>query len=179
MLKYLLPPKPDLYKSLSLKFGDTKSRLLTFVFSALMHGYDFRVFSVLITLAFLTWIEMRLRKKLSVRLDACVTAWHCTYETGTGKSWPGELLASITRSNRQTEKRCCQKHSRTPYNSLSVNAINFAFSLLCIAHLAFLGSAFDGNERHATFEHVYEIWSFLNFYSLLLLVPTFVLYLLI
>ena len=129
-----------------------------------MHGYDFRVCSVLITLAFLTWIEMRLRKRLSVRLDACVAAWNCNYEPDEGRSRPNHR---------------CRKHRCTPYNSLLVNAINLAFSLLCIAHLAFLGSAFDGNESHATFEHVYEIWSFLNFYSIALFVPTFLLYLIV
>lgn len=149
-----------------------------------MHGYDFRVCSVLITLAFLTWIEMRLRKKLSIRLDGCVAAWSCTYESAKGgqQSWLRELFSELFASTStvdQRQNRRCRKHKRTPYNSLVVNAINLAFSLLCIAHLAFLGSAFDGQESHATFEHVYEIWSFLNFYSIVLFVPTFLLYLLI
>lgn len=149
-----------------------------------MHGYDVRVCSVLITLAFLTWAEMRLRKRLSVRLDACVEARNCSYELveGAGRGWLRELSASlwsvIIRRHHQANRRC-QKHNRTPYNSLMVNLINLVFSLLCIAHLAFLGSAFDGNEGHATFEHVYEIWSFLNFYSIALFVPTFLLYKLI
>ena len=146
-----------------------------------MHGYDFRVFSVLITLAFLTWVEMRLRKRLSIRLNACVEARTCSYETRQDEkvgSWLRELSASLWSTNHRPVHRC-KKHLRTPYNSLMVCLINLIFSLLCVAHLAFLGSAFDGNESNATFDHVYEIWSFLNFYSIVLFVPTFLLYKLI
>lgn len=144
-----------------------------------MHGYDFRIWSVLITLAFLTWIEMKLRKRLSIRLDSCIESRTCSYESlRKDQYWLVELFKSISTKNYSSNFKC-KKHNRTPFNSLKVNLINLSFSILCIIHLAFLGSAFDGNEDHATFEHVHEIWSFLNYYSLILFVPTFIIYKLI
>ena len=146
-----------------------------------MHGYDFRIWSVLITLAFLTWIEMRLRKRLSIKLNSCTEARACNYIVDSNNSnWLKELFKSITIQNYSSPNFKCKKHHlKTPFNSLKVNLINLFFSILCIVHLAFLGSAFDGDDNHATFEHVHEIWSFLNYYSLILVVPTFIVYKLI
>jgi hypothetical protein len=147
---------------------------LTFILSSAIHGCDFRVFSVLITLAFLTWVEMRLRKKLSIKLNACIDAKKCNYEMIKNSWWLSELLKSITSKN-YSSNYICKKHSKTPFNSLFVNLINLLFSLLSIAHLAFLGSPFDGKEN-SSFEHVHQIWSFLNYYSFILFVPTFLIY---
>jgi hypothetical protein len=61
--------------------------------------------------------------------------------------------------------KCRSGHLHTECNSFLVNFTNFIFTLIALLHLAFLGSAFDGNEANANLNYVIDIWSYLRFYS--------------
>lgn len=56
---------------------------------------------------------------------------------------------------------------------------NFLFSIVAMIHLSFLGSAFDGKEDSSDMKNVLIVWSSLAFYSPILALITFSLYLLI
>lgn len=143
----------------------------TFTLSAFMHGFNAQIWSVLISLAVLSWLELRIREKLASTFSACVRARRCKARLSDGRfkqhplqtHWP--RLRSAFGLRKDQTWRCSAAHRHTECNSWLVNCVNLCFSLLAVLHLAFLGSAFDGSEQSATAAHVYEIWSYLGFYS--------------
>ena len=51
--------------------------LLTFVVSSFLHGFNFQLTAVLLSLGFYAYAESRLRAKLAKWLDACVESRQC------------------------------------------------------------------------------------------------------
>ncbi|XP_058805464.1 protein-serine O-palmitoleoyltransferase porcupine [Phymastichus coffea] len=110
--------------------------ILTYAVSALLHGLNFQIAAVLLSLGFYTFIEYQLRNTLANVFDACITSKQCSLH------------------------KC--EHSRTLINCYWVILVNVAFSALAIFHLAYLGLPFDrstGQETGYCFEHTIEKWS--------------------
>lgn len=70
------------FKHLKLRFGSKISILLTYCVSSLLHGLNFQIWSVLLSLGCLTLIEFKLRQKLSVIYDACIASRKCAADCG-------------------------------------------------------------------------------------------------
>ncbi|XP_053526567.1 protein-serine O-palmitoleoyltransferase porcupine isoform X10 [Artibeus jamaicensis] len=98
----------------ALHLGTFSAVLVTYAASALLHGFSFHLAAVLLSLAFITYVEHVLRKRLARILSACVLS-----------------------------KRCPQDCSHQHRLGLGVRALNLLFGALAIFHLAYLGSLFD------------------------------------
>ncbi|XP_033219815.1 protein-serine O-palmitoleoyltransferase porcupine [Belonocnema kinseyi] len=121
------------------KFGGI---LLTYLASSLLHGLNFQLAAVLLSLGFYTYIEFEIRSVLSTVFDACITSKKCP------------------------DNKC--SHQRIAANCWWVTAVNLAFSALSIFHLAYLGLMFDTSELQETgysYLHTIEKWSQLGFAS--------------
>jgi len=122
--------------------GKTKAGLITFLVSAMLHGLNFRLSAVLLSLAVYCYIEHSFRQMLADFLGCCVQARPCI--------------------------RCDHKYR----NQLPVQFINFGFHLLAIFNLAYLGVLLDnGDEPSRTEDGVtgigqqLERWSQFNYSS--------------
>lgn len=120
------------------------SILVTYLISSMLHGLKFHIWSVLLSLGYLTWVEHSLRCKLAAKLNACILARECKYSKG---------------------HKCLKGHSRTKYNSALVWLINLLFTFLAVIHLAYLGFIFVGNTDEATYSEALELWSHLYYYG--------------
>jgi len=93
-----------------LQFGTFKAVFLTFLVSSMLHGFNFGLTTVLLSLGFYTYVEHSLREKLSSIFNACIrsrTCNNCEHEFKA--SHPVVVLA------------------------------NFGFGLLAFCNLAYLG----------------------------------------
>ncbi|GAA6106163.1 protein-serine O-palmitoleoyltransferase porcupine [Tachysurus ichikawai] len=98
------------------KFGTFQAILITYTTSTLLHGLSFHIVAVLFTLAFMTYIEYELRKRLSIIFNACVLS-----------------------------KRCPSDCKHQNKKALWVYLINGVFSALAVLHLTYLASVFGSS----------------------------------
>ncbi|OWJ99113.1 PORCN [Cervus elaphus hippelaphus] len=136
------PPLPiDVFKN-ALHLGTFSAVLVTYTASALLHGFSFHLAAVLLSLAFITYVEHVLRKRLARILSACVLSKRCPPD-------------------------CSHQHRL----GLGVRALNLFFGALAIFHLAYLGSLFDVDVDDTTEEQGYGMaytvhkWSELSWAS--------------
>uniref|UniRef100_A0A8C0T792 Protein-serine O-palmitoleoyltransferase porcupine n=1 Tax=Canis lupus familiaris TaxID=9615 RepID=A0A8C0T792_CANLF len=61
----------------ALRLGTFSAVLVTYAASALLHGFSFHLAAVLLSLAFITYVEHVLRKRLARILSACVLSKRC------------------------------------------------------------------------------------------------------
>ncbi|XP_016008849.1 protein-serine O-palmitoleoyltransferase porcupine isoform X4 [Rousettus aegyptiacus] len=126
----------------ALHLGTFSAVLVTYAASALLHGFSFHLAAVLLSLAFITYVEHVLRKRLARILSACVLS-----------------------------KRCPPDCSHQYRLGLGVRALNLLFGALAIFHLAYLGSLFDVDVDDTTEEQGYGMaytvhkWSELSWAS--------------
>ncbi|KAL1436488.1 hypothetical protein MTO96_049590 [Rhipicephalus appendiculatus] len=135
--------------------GNLGSLLLTYATSALLHGLNFQLAAVLLSLALYSYAEYVLRQKLSQVYDACIGARPCRPE--------------------------CEKH-KLQANHWGVRSANLALGLLAAFHLAYLGLMFDSEpqqEQGYSMQHTLGKWSELQFASHWVALATFVVHLLI
>ncbi|KAK2563139.1 Protein-serine O-palmitoleoyltransferase porcupine, partial [Acropora cervicornis] len=125
--------------------------LLTFALSSLLHGINFQLAAVLISIGTYAYIEHVFRKKLGGIFDACIMARKC--KAGCG--------------HRYTEA------------NFWIIATNLGFSFLSMFHLAYLGIMFGGDtelqERGYGMMHTLSKWSHLDFASHWVAFATFLL----
>lgn len=143
--------KRHVFTELKRKYNILVTIFVTYVISSSMHGFNFQIWSVLLSLGLLTFIEERLRFKLGNKLNACVESRPCH------------------------ENNCHHANRR----GLTVFITNAFFSFLAVVHLAYLGASFDGQEEASYAANVIRVWSDLSFYSHTIAIVTFVIYLLI
>lgn len=143
--------KLHVFAELKRKYNVFLAIFATYVISSSMHGFNFQIWSVLLSLGLLTFIEERLRFKLGNKLNACVESRPCH------------------------ENNCHHANRR----GLTVFMTNAFFSFLSVLHLAYLGASFDGQEEASHAANVIRVWSDLSFYSHIIALVTFVIYLLI
>ncbi|XP_043511442.1 protein-serine O-palmitoleoyltransferase porcupine [Frieseomelitta varia] len=132
------------------KFGAVT---MTYLTSALLHGLNFQLAAVLLSLGFYTYIEFQLRSLLANIFDACIASKKC-------------IKAKCT-------------HTYNTDNSWWVFLTNVMFSGLSIFHLAYLGLMFDTSELQETgysYIHTIEKWSQLGFASHWVVFATYCIY---
>ncbi|XP_078048475.1 protein-serine O-palmitoleoyltransferase por isoform X1 [Augochlora pura] len=135
------------------KFGAVT---ITYLTSALLHGLNFQLAAVLLSLGFYTYVEFQLRAMLANIFDACIASKQCT------------------------KAKCT--HTYKCRNSWWVLFINLMFSGLSVFHLAYLGLMFDTSELQETgysYIHTIEKWSQLGFASHWVIFATYFVYFLI
>ncbi|XP_012252369.2 protein-serine O-palmitoleoyltransferase porcupine [Athalia rosae] len=138
------------------RFGKFGAVLLTYAASSLLHGLNFPLAAVLLSLGFYTYVEYQLRFLLAYVFDACIAAKNCA------------------------DYKCI--HKRTSSNCWWVSVINFIFSGLTVFHLAYLGLMFDTSEQQETgysYTHTMDKWSSLGFASHWVVLATYFAYFLI
>ncbi|XP_026871823.2 protein-serine O-palmitoleoyltransferase porcupine isoform X1 [Electrophorus electricus] len=107
----------------ALPFGMFQAILFTYTTSTLLHGLSFHIGAVLFSLAFMTYIEHVLRKKLSSIFNACVLSKKCPPD--------------------------CKHQNKKVF---WVYCINGAFSMLTVLHLTYLGSVFGSSTDDVDFD---------------------------
>ncbi|XP_076658438.1 protein-serine O-palmitoleoyltransferase por [Halictus rubicundus] len=135
------------------KFGAVT---VTYLTSALLHGLNFQLAAVLLSLGFYTYVEFQLRSMLANIFDACIASKQCA------------------------KSKCT--HTCNSQNSWWVFLTNFMFSGLSVFHLAYLGLMFDTSELQETgysYMHTIEKWSQLGFASHWVIFATYFVYFLI
>ncbi|XP_060592871.1 protein-serine O-palmitoleoyltransferase porcupine-like [Ruditapes philippinarum] len=134
--------------------GNFAAIFLTYVASALLHGLNFQLAAVLLSLGVYTYVEYVFRNKLSVIFDACIKARRC--KEGCGHAY---------------------KYSH-PY----VITANLLFGSVAVFHLAYLGLMFDhssSEESGYSMEHTLSKWSSLNYLSHWVILGTFLFHVII
>ncbi|XP_046438427.1 protein-serine O-palmitoleoyltransferase porcupine-like [Daphnia pulex] len=120
----------------------------TYGLSALLHGLNFQLAAVLLSLGFYTYTEHATRQKLASIFSACIQARKCG--SNCGHQWKE--------------------------NHWAVRICNFSFSLLAVFHLAYLGLMFDSSklqEEGYNWLHAIKKWRWLNFSSHWIVLGTF------
>lgn len=131
-------------------YGKFSAILFTYLISALLHGINVPLASVLLTLGFATYAEYTVRSKMAEIFDACILASAC---------------------------RVCQHRYKA--NNVYVIAINAAFTVLAIVNLAYLGIMFEEpmESENLTFQlqHVLTTWGGMKFFTHWVIGFTFIL----
>lgn len=122
-------------------FGTFTAIITTYAASALLHGLNFQLAAVLLSLGFFTFTEHQLRLKLATVFSACITATACKEACGHRHKW------------------------RHPY----VLATNGLFGAVAVVNLAYLGLMFgEGGDVQAegfSYVHTLSRWQSLGFLS--------------
>lgn len=132
--------------------------MATYIVSSFLHGFNFQVSSVLLTLGCLTFLEFKTREKLSIIYNCCCSSRPCP--------------RSVSGSN-----RCLNGHGND-YKVIGA-AVNAVFIIMSMVHLAYLGSSFDGKEDSSSMDNVISVWSELGFYSHIIGFINLIIYLII
>ncbi|XP_071571993.1 protein-serine O-palmitoleoyltransferase porcupine isoform X1 [Temnothorax nylanderi] len=135
------------------KFGAVT---VTYLTSSLLHGLNFQLASVLLSLGFYTYVEFQLRTILADTFDACIASKQCS------------------------KQKCAHKYNS--YNCWWVFVTNLMFSGLAMFHLAYLGLMFDTSDLQETgysYSHTINKWAELGFASHWVALATFCIYILI
>ncbi|XP_053202973.1 protein-serine O-palmitoleoyltransferase porcupine-like [Panonychus citri] len=159
--------KEYVYKPCKNRFDFASSILVTYTISSYIHGFRFEIWSVLLSLGLLTWIESLIRNLLASTFNSCIGAKSCSYTKKTKINYFTIILNHLKSFSGYSidQPECTRNHKLTPFNSVWVIIINIAFSLLAMFHLAYLGSSFDLNEEQSSTKHVIETWFNIGFYS--------------
>uniref|UniRef100_A0A915J4I2 Protein-serine O-palmitoleoyltransferase porcupine n=1 Tax=Romanomermis culicivorax TaxID=13658 RepID=A0A915J4I2_ROMCU len=132
----------------SLPRGKFFAIIFTYIASSALHGFNFSISAVLLSLGLYTYAEYVLREKLSRSFDACIRARKCS--------------------------NCEHKHKNT---NVFVLVCNLGFLCLSVFHLIYLGMIFDsGDEQEQGYssQHVWRKWNDYNFLSFYVGLGTFV-----
>ena len=135
-------------------YGTFLAIFATYSVSALLHGLNFQLAAVLLSLGFYTYTEHVTRWKLAAIFSACIGARKCGPQCG---------------------HRWQQTH-------WAVKLANIGFALLAMFHLAYLGLMFDSSKQQEegySYWHVLAKWRWLNFASHWTVLATYIFYLMI
>ena len=135
-------------------YGHFPSVLLTYLASALLHGFNFQLSIVLFSIGLFAYVEYGFRRKLARILDACVAARTCP------------------------SRSSCVEHTYTYWHPLTL-IVNGFLCLLSLWHLTYLGQLFDGSSQETigySWQHVLEKWAKLNFASHLVVIGTYAIF---
>lgn len=136
----------------------------TYLVSSLLHGMDFRIYLVLLSLATFAEGETMLRRHLARLFNACVAVNPC----------PG--------AERCRYANCPRRLGWLSWRSLLVKLINLCFTLLAISHLAYLGIVLLNETLVAESEHELPFmhhWSAAGYLSHYVGIGMFLLYMFI
>jgi porcupine-like protein len=142
------------YTPMKQQYGHFLSILVTYLASALLHGFNFQLSIVLFSIGLFAYVEYGFRRKLATILDACVAARTCPLRSS------------------------CEKHTYTYWHPLTI-IVNIFLCLLSLWHLTYLGQLFDGSSQETigySWQHVLDKWARLNFASHLVVIGTYVIF---
>ncbi|XGW06319.1 hypothetical protein V3C99_016544 [Haemonchus contortus] len=114
-----------------ISFGNALSILVSFAVSSLLHGFNFQISAVLLSLGFACYFENSFRNRLSRRFSMCVRARPC--------------------------RNCNHKRKSGQWQTLFINVLFFAVS---VYQLIYLGAPFDGEGAEIGYEmsHTIATW---------------------
>ena len=113
--------------------------MTTFLTSALLHGFNFKIWAVLLSLGLFAYVEEILRDKLAAIFDASIRA-----------------------------RRRPEDNFRHGESSFRVMLFNMLFVMLSMIHLMYLGVMFDQSDVQAEgyrWTHTIAKWNSLSFFS--------------
>lgn len=142
------------YIPMKQQYGHFLSILVTYLASALLHGFNFQLSIVLFSIGLFAYVEYGFRRKLANILDACVAARTCPSRTS------------------------CDKHTYTYWHPLTL-IVNLFLCLLSLWHLTYLGQLFDGSSQETigySWQHALDKWARLNFASHLVVIGTYAIF---
>ncbi|KAI0209981.1 Protein-serine O-palmitoleoyltransferase porcupine [Lamellibrachia satsuma] len=134
--------------------GSFMAVIATYMASSILHGLNFQLTAVLISLGVYSYVEFILRRHVSTVFSACLQAKRCKADCG---------------------------HLYKYFHPYVITA-NLMFGSLTLFHLTYLGLMFDSSpEEHKGYDmsHTLSKWSALNFASHWVVVATYVFHLLI
>ncbi|XP_023705139.1 protein-serine O-palmitoleoyltransferase porcupine isoform X2 [Cryptotermes secundus] len=135
--------------------GSFAAILSTYAVSSLLHGLNFQLVAVLLSLGAYTYVEYVLRQKLATVFGACIQVRPCRRDC----------------SHRNKEKR------------LTVVLGNMGLGLVAMFHLSYLGVMFDMSsklqEEGYNYAHTLAKWSVLGYASHWIALGTYIFYLLV
>lgn len=122
-------------------YGQFISILTTYAVSSLLHGFNFQLSAVLLSIGTFSYVEYNFRYKVALALEVCCLANPCV-------------------------KQCDHKYKKNSFLAVFVNTL---FSILTIIHLAYLGVMFEASfsvqESGYSFYHTINKWENLNYFS--------------
>lgn len=133
---------------------------VTYVVSSLLHGQYLKIYLVLFSLAIFGFVESKLRKKISIAFNACVSAEPC---------------------QRPCRFKYCSSLGWRGDGAILVKLTNVLFSTVTIFHLAYLGAMMNESiaDEDNDFGDDLNVWSTVNFINHWLVLLTYALYLVI
>ncbi|XP_075159152.1 protein-serine O-palmitoleoyltransferase por [Haematobia irritans] len=116
--------------------------IITYLVSCLVHGFNYKVHLVLVSLGLFSYFENKLRFTLAQIFNACIEAYPC-------------------RSNCKY-KHCTRKGINSKKQILLLYLVNMTFSVIAILQLAYLGIMLNSNNLTPFLDHLL-VWSHMNF----------------
>ncbi|XP_072935097.1 protein-serine O-palmitoleoyltransferase porcupine [Epargyreus clarus] len=122
-------------------YGKFTAILTTYLVSSLLHGFNFQLSAVLLSIGTFSYVEYNLRYKVASALEVCCLANPCG-------------------------KQCEHKFKK---NSVLAVFLNSIFSIITVVHLAYLGVMFEASftiqESGYSYYHIMSKWENLNYFS--------------
>lgn len=150
----------DIFHNLK-QFGKFTAILLTYLISSSLHGLNFQLAAVLLSIGIFTFVEYRLRNVLAEILDACVAANKCDLNS---------------------ESSCSSKGHKNTSALLWVKMINFGFGVSTVVLLAYLGVLLDTSLDHGkgfSWERNLKKWIDVKFFGHVIVLIWYVVYLIL
>lgn len=127
------------------KFGNFVAILISYLISALLHGLNFQLGAVLLSLGLFSYTEYMLRSQLAEIFSCCIAAHPC----------------------KKKENGLCSKGHKHNGQKWFVMLINFLLGLITIFNLTYLGVMFEASfsiqEKGFSFYHAMAKWTELRF----------------
>ncbi|CAO1425441.1 unnamed protein product [Diamesa hyperborea] len=143
-------------------YGTFIGILSTYVISSALHGLNFQLCAVLLSIGIFTFVEYKLRAVLADVLNACIGANKCRISS---------------------KNICTSKNHKHTSNVWWVLSINFIFAVVTILHLAYLGVMFEASfkiqEEGFSWLHTLKKWSDLKFFGHITILIWFIIYLIL
>ena len=143
----------DCFKK-TISLGKWTAVMTTFMASTFLHGFNFQLGSVLLSLGFFTFTEDKIRSKLAAAFNASI----------------GARRPSLAASK--------QPPFRHKEGAVSVMLANLVFGVLTVVHLMYLGVMFDQSELQNEgykWTHTLDKWASLGFFSHYFMLAAFLL----
>lgn len=149
----------DVFENIK-QYGKFNAIILTYLISASLHGLNFQLAAILLSIGIFSYVEFRLRNLLAEILNACVNANKCANDVKSGL--------------------CLSKGHENTSKVYWVKLINFSFAIFTMVLLAYLGILLDTSADHGNDFWIFsnlKRWSELNYYGHLIVLIWYLIYL--
>lgn len=149
----------DVFENIK-QYGKFKAIILTYFISASLHGLNFHLAIVLLSIGVFSYVEFRLRNVMAEILDACINSKKCNCDPKTGS--------------------CLTKRHVNTTQKYWVKLINFTFGFFTVILLAYLGVLLDTSSiEHGNEFWLLKRWSDLNFFGHIIAFIWYIIYLIL